>query len=532
MNKLSRNLLSSFQDTQKRSLRFGQVIVICMMICLSVAYVQFGERIFSNWRGGYIIFAGFLLAIEAIATRRQTEDLESRQKILFHVSEWITIAVLVKILIYLETGPSRILTDLALWQTDFFQYFLTYEYIFALIILAVIWLFSRSFTLELESLYQTGSSEGWEDVGKLQNILHELREKLVSRVLFIGTIVTVFAVLSRLATENILLPVHSTGFALVAPVINVVIYFMVSLILISQTQFALLQTRWLWQGLPVSPEIGGSWIKYGLLFFAILAAVVIVLPTQYTVGLFDMLRYIIEFLSSIFSFLLILITLPLTLLMSLLSFLNGSQAQPSTLPFQMPPQSNTPVAPIPWLDLLRSLAFWVIFLAIIFLAIRYYLTQNQPLWDAITGFSCFRWIANIWSGFWKWIKGTNHQVISIIRQEIHRLQETRPFPNRAIPKFYNLRQMNPRARIIQDYLALLKVSSQQGLGRKPSQTPYQYEKHLQEAVPDVQDDMSNLTEVFIEARYSQHPIGETQSRRASTLLDRIKAIIMRQKPQK
>ena len=532
MKRLSKNLLSSYQDTQKRSLRFGQVIVIGMMICLSVAYVQFGERIFSDWRGAYLILAGLLVAIEAMATRRQTEDLESRQKLFFHLSEWIAIAVLVKIMIYLETGLAQIIADLALWQSDFLKYFFTFEFIYALIILGVIWLFSRSFTAELDNLYQTGSSEGWEDLGKLQNMLHELREKLVSRTLVIGTIITVLAVLSRLTTKNFLMPVGSAGLELITPVINVVAYFMISLILISQTQFALLQTRWLWQDLPVSPGITRSWIKYGFIFFALLAVVVIILPTQYTVGLFDMLRYVVEFLSNIFSFLLVLITLPLTFCLSLFSMFNGSQTQPASPSFQMPAQPNTPATPIAWLELLRSLAFWVIFLAIIFFAIRFYLMQNTQLWNAIAGFPFFRWIANTWSGFWKWIKRTNQQVVKMIRQEIHRLQQSRLSPDLSIPLFFNLSQMNPRARIIHFYLILLNVSSQQGLSRKPSQTPYQYEKHLREVVPDTQDDLSQLTAAFIEARYSEHPIGETQSRQAGTLLDRIKAILSRRKQEK
>lgn len=530
MNRLSKNLLASYQDTQKRSLRFGQLMVIGMMMCLSVAYVQFGERIYSDWRGGYIIFAGLLVAIESMATRRQTEDLEFRQKLFFHLSEWIAIAVLVKILIYVEIGPANIISDLSLWQSDFLQYFFTFEFIFSLMILAVIWIFSRSFTDELDNLYQAGASEGWEDLGKLQNILHELREKLVSRLLVIGTVIVGLAVLSRLTAKVFFLPASQMDLNLIGPVVNVVVYFMLSLILISQTQFALLQTRWLWQGIPVNPQIRRSWVKYGSIFFALVAGLVILLPTQYTVGLFDMLRYVVEFLSTIFSFLLVIITLPLTLCLSLFSMVNGSQNQPVTPSFQMPDQPHTPATPIAWLELLRSFAFWVIFLAIIFFAIRFYLMQNTQLWSAIASFPFFRWVANAWSGFWTWIKGTNRQVARLIRKEIQRLRQSRLSPDVAIPHFFNLSQMNPRARIIHFYMTLLNVSSQQGLGRKPSQTPYQYQDHLKEAVPEAQEDLSHLTAAFIEARYSQHPIGETQSSQASTLLDRIKAIMARRKP--
>lgn len=526
MDRSPLNLLADFQNTQKRTLLFAHFIVVLMMACLTVAFVQLGERVFQTWTGNYLIIAGILVSVEAMATRKQSESLEFRESLLFHLSEWIALAVLLKLMIYLAHGPAQILTDLKLWQENFLQNFFTLEYIVDLTILLAIWFLSRSFSAELNDLYRIDEITDEEDVGRLQNILHEIRERLASSVFVIGAMVTILSVLTRLATPFLPAPLDSKSLGYAAPVIVVSVYFFLAFILLSQSQFAFLQTRWFWQHLPVSPEMTQNWIKYGLIFFLILTVVAFILPTQYSIGLFDTLGYAIELLTRFFSFLMVLITLPFTLLFSLFSLINGNPQQPPLPMVQTPLQPAAPGQPTPWLEFIRSLAFWIIFIAVIILAIRFYLKENSALWGAIAQFPLFHWVAGVWSRFIRWLKGTNQQVVDILRREIQRVQSTRrPSPNLALHRHFGTGRMTPRKRVIYFYLSLLDLASQQGLARRPSQTPSQYEQRLAEALPENQEHIKGLTNAFIEARYSQHPVEEDQSRQAGNLFDQIRAAL-------
>jgi hypothetical protein len=528
MDRTPLNLLAGFRDTQKRALLFARFIVVLMMACLALAFVQLGERIFQTWSGNYLILAAILISVEAMATRTQSESMEFRESLLFHLSEWVALAILLKLMIYLAHGPAQMITDLRLWQENFLPSFFTLEYILALMILLAIWFLSRSFSAELSDLYRTDGVTDEEDLGKLQNIIHEIRERLASRIFVIGAMVTILSVMARLATPFLpaLLDSKSLGYA--APVIVVSIYFFLAFILLSQSQFALLHTRWFWQNLPVSPEITQNWIKYGVIFFLVLAVVAFILPTQYSIGLFETLGYAIEFLTRFFSFLMVLITLPFTFLLSLFSVVNGNP-QPPPLPAAPTPfQPAAPGQPAPWLEFLRSLAFWIIFIGVIVLAIRFYLKENSALWESITKVPLFHWVAGIWSRFLQWIKGANHQVAEIIRREIHRVHSARqPLPGQTLLQRFGSGRMTPRKRVIYFYLSLLDLAGQQGLARRPSQTPSQYEQRLADALPENQENIKGLTDAFIEARYSQHPVEESQSRQAGNLFDQIRAALSR-----
>lgn len=524
MNQLPALLLSNYRDTQKRALLIGRIIVIAMLGCLAAGVVQLGQRVLVDWRGGYLVILAIFIAFESMLVREQTEALEPHQRLLFHTSEWVAIAVVVKLLLYLLRGPAQVLADLALWERDFLGSFFTVEYVMVLTLLAVVWGCSRAYSGELKSLYRSQEDAGWEDLGKLQNILHQIRENLASRVFMVGAAVVTLAVFARLPANPVLTRAPAPGSDSLSPLVNVFLYAILALLLLSQTQFALLQTRWLWLRIPVRPGITRRWIVSGMVFFLALALLAFILPHQYTLGIFDTLRYVIGFLTQAFSLLLVLVALPFTFCMSLFSFIAPPNTKP--LPTALPPtpQPVPPTAPVPWLEFARSLIFWVIFLGAIFLAMRYYLAQNATLWENIRRFPLVHWLSGAWRAFRDWFKRANRQIAQAARQQVSRLFAPRTAASRSVLRRIDLARLDPRARVIYLYLSLVESAGQHGVPRRPSQTPSQYEQRLENAAPEIEAELHDMTAAFIEARYTRHPVGESLSELISRQFEHIKAV--------
>lgn len=519
--------LSIYQKAQQQSAILAHVMIVLMMALLAASFALFGARLIPKWNGTFLVILCLIISIEAIYNRKRTDDMELRERLIFRASEAVAFAIIAKILLYIVHNPAQILKDIPLWQQNFLESFFTAEYLLVLVIMLAVWLISLAYAGELEDLYNRENDAVWDELGKLQNVLHEIRSRIAARLFLIGAAVVVFSVLSRLDT-SVVLRQHQGGLAMIAPILIVVGYFLLALVMLSTTQFALLRTRWLWQRLPISPKVAANWLKFGLLAFIVLAVIVMFLPTHYSIGLIDTLRLAFEYLLRAFSFLVFLITLPFTICLSILSLFRGNAQEEPQQPMASPqvPPITQPGEPLAWIEFLRSLLFWALFLAVIFFALRYYLQQNAALWNAITRFPLIRWIAGAFRGLWMLLRGANREVASLVKKGILRLRAQRvTAPAQAIRRLRSLARMNPRERIIYFYLSLVQLGGERGIDRSPAQTPYHYEQRLGSAIPEIDSELHNLTETFLEARYSQHPVEQPQSDQASSLWERIKAVL-------
>jgi hypothetical protein len=187
---------------------------------------------------------------------------------------------------------------------------------------------------------------------------------------------------------------------------------------------------------------------------------------------------------------------------------------------------DTPGAPVAWWEFIKSLLFWGIFLAVIFFALRYYLSQNTVLWNAIRAFPVFRWLGSAWSSLRAWLRGANRQIRGLVRSGIQRMRQQQvALPTRALRRVFNLARLSPRDKIIFFYTEMVRMGGEHGIERRPSQTPYVYEQRLDQALPDVHQDLHGLTETFLEARYSPHSIEQPEAEKAASLWDHIKAVL-------
>jgi len=522
----SADLLNQRSASQAVSTLIGGIIVSLMMMTLAAGVVQFGARLFPEWQGRYLVWVSLVVSLEAMYSRKQAVQMEGRDKILFRASEWVAISVAIKILLYLVHGPAQLLEDLSGWQENFIENFFTPEYVLVLFLSLGVWLASSTYVGEMEELFEREKDAEWDEIGKLQNALKEIRGRISAKVFVIGTIVVILAVGSRIDASAIFRAQGVVPPGYQSPVANVLIYFILALVLLSLTQFTLLRSRWLSQRVPVSPALAGNWLKSGLMFFIILAVIVFFLPTDYTLGLLDTLRYLLDLLVKAATFLVFLITFPLTLCLSLFRLSESNQGKSPPPPTFSPPPPVEPGQPAAWLEAARSLAFWAIFLGIIIFAVRYYLIRNTALLSAIRKFPVINWLAGFFSSAWGWLKGANRQIGTIVREGIKRLRpKAVRLPGQAIRRLFNPTRLSPREKILFYYLSLIQISSERGLSRQPSQTPYQYESKLKSEVPEIDQDLHELTDRFVEARYSLHTVEEDSASQTASLWDRIKAVL-------
>jgi len=102
------------------------------------------------------------------------------------------------------------------------------------------------------------------------------------------------------------------------------------------------------------------------------------------------------------------------------------------------------------------------------------------------------------------------------------------------PSLLRLNTLDPRRQIYFFYLAMIRRGSEQGVERKPSQTPSEYAVKLESALPSVNEDVQAVTEAFVEARYSPRKINSEEANLVKAAWQRVRRAlqILIKKPNK
>jgi hypothetical protein len=88
--------------------------------------------------------------------------------------------------------------------------------------------------------------------------------------------------------------------------------------------------------------------------------------------------------------------------------------------------------------------------------------------------------------------------------------------------FINPHRLDPRQQVYFFYQALIRRGNESGLARGLSQTPYEYASTLDDALPDVDEDVDAMTEAFVEARYTPRVVEEHKAGLVRTYWERIR----------
>jgi hypothetical protein len=181
--------------------------------------------------------------------------------------------------------------------------------------------------------------------------------------------------------------------------------------------------------------------------------------------------------------------------------------------------------PFPWLDLLKSILFWGVFLVVIGYSVAQYLRQHEEILQTLRRIPGWRLLA----AFWDWITNLfgslNQGVTTMIEKGRARLRPQATSTGiRRFARFTRLRNMSARQKVFFYYHALLRRGEETGLSRQGSQTPKEYAVELERSLPTVEDEITSITEAFDEARYSRHSIEDRDSVSVKSYWEKIRKV--------
>jgi hypothetical protein len=315
----------------------------------------------------------------------------------------------------------------------------------------------------------------------------------------------------------------------------VLVYFLLGLVMLGQVRFATLRKRWQAQEIKVADEVPGRWVRYSLAFIGLAAFLAFLLPTGYTLGLLAVIGWVLGAIASIISFVAMLLFWLITLPMAwLLSLLGTEPLAPAPSP---PPSRALPTEPaaqaVPaWFQVLQSLVFWVIALGMLFYLVRSYLRDHPELLQALAALGPIRALRRMWVALQRWLGGWGRAIgARMPRRWPLRLGRRAGRPSGEAFGFFRLGALSPRAQVLYYYLSILQRAGQQGLPRRPAQTPDEYRTTLSPNLPQAEGEIDRLTQAFVEARYSQHAVGRDQARQVRASWKQVKAALraLRQK---
>jgi len=455
------------------------------------------------------------------------------------LAEWIVIIMVVKTSVGLSHGGEVFLAEIFLWVKNFIRYFVTLEFLFALAMVTTIWVISGYFARILDEM---SSEQVYKQVEISGETIEQAsaRERLLSLIFGTGSILIIITALMRVDLGELSL---KQGISLLNAIpslqgggASTVLYFMLGLALLSQTQLIELHNTWSQQKIPVSRPVARRWTFYSLVFLALLTAFISIFPTSYSLGILATMQYIFGIFFGILFFGTQVIIFVILVLLDLVFILFGGTRQvirPPALPRQLP---NLPTS-IPgssgqagWLDVVKTLLFWSIFTGIMIFSINQFLRQHHEVLDAIRKMRTTRLLLKLWQ--WLLWLGlvAKRGIASTLTAGTTRIRKNGGASGYE-PGIINfsIRLLEPRQKVRFFYLTLIRRAGESGLARKGSQTPDEFAASMKTALPGVDTEINSLTGAFVQARYSPAPVEKESADQARSLWNRIKAALKRKK---
>jgi hypothetical protein len=315
------------------------------------------------------------------------------------------------------------------------------------------------------------------------------------------------------------------------PAVAILLYFALGVTFLSQARFTVTFASWQIQGIPIQAGIGRRWLLWGVIFLLGVAAVVLLLPTSYTMGplqaILGLYQLLIGGLMFLVSLIMFLVTLPFMFLFS-----RGEPVQqPRPPPLALPGQEQMANgATPPWLEILVSAVFWLVVISIVGYALIRFLRDRLGALDeseeaAASWWGRFLlWLRDLWRQWLAWRRGVQTRIRE--RRAERRAERATQIRER---RFLSLRRLPPRELVRYFYLSMARRASRVGLQRTPGQTPYEYKESLDRQLPDLEPELHGLTDAFVVARYSPQPLDKEDADAVKPIWQRIKTALRRRR---
>jgi hypothetical protein len=533
-------------DTYVEDSRFNErthrlisaILVSLMMASAGVTVAQVGHQIVPNWRGGYMAAIGLLFALECFYSHRALKKLSSfsREWIVLISTQWVVNLIVIKLIVTLSSGFDTLFAEIPLWQQSFGKNFFGTDYIVAIIFSILVWTFVRIIAELLDEMGLDTVLIAREVIASVPRDRPPPRQRLMATVFAIGGGLVFLTASARVDTRALFANesgVMRSGLSpLEAGGAGALLYFLFGLALLSQAQYITLNTRWFLQGVPVSRFIATNWAIYSVSFLILIVLVVSVLPTNYSLGLLSVLGYLVDIILGILMLIASIVLAVVGFLLSL-PFLLFRLDAPIEMPTIMTPQPVVPPppttvaesTPFPWLELLKSMIFWGVFLVVVGYSIAQYLRQHEEILERLRKIPGWKIVSAVWDWITGMFGGINQRVAGIIEAGRARLRPQQDDGRvSGFRRFTSFWRLSPRQKVLFYYHALLRRGDKTGLPRKESQTPEEYAAILERSLPTVENEITSLTDAFSEARYSRHLIAPDDVDQVKTTWENIRRV--------
>jgi len=477
------------------------LVVAALITCIASAWVGLANLAAAGPGAAYLTPLCFLVAVEAFISRRMIRThlhrLDNAKK--YRAAELFVLYFLVQIVGNLAAGRSNPLANIPNVEPG---------NILSFVLLLGCWGAATLTAGDLEGLDQPAQNyQGYIQPG----------DSLTKRF-FAGGLLLLFAAgLSRVEIATL---VNLSNPSVPGLVLNVLIYFALGMVMLGQIQYSTLTRRWREQDARISAGLARRWVWLSAAFLAIVAAIAFVLPTGHTIGLLDLLAYGLSTIGFVLSLLLsVLIIAPLLWLLGLFGWNPGGedeplQAQPPALPESSAGGGGD------WFEIVRSLFFWGLLLLIFLYMARSYLRNRPDITRAIRDLGIVRLAGRLWLALRRRLRG----YARVVATHLPHRPARRPGVSvgTSIGRLFRRPgELSAREQVMYYYLDTIHRARDTGHPRRPNQTPREYGETLGSSLPEGRQDVEEITDAFVEARYSPHPVETDDAGRARTHWQRL-----------
>jgi hypothetical protein len=504
--------------------------VFLMMACAVLAIGTFFRQILPEWHSGIIASIMLFIIIDRLYTYQHLKSLTpfSSEWAIAVGAQWVLILLVSRLLLSYANGVESFQADLSLFARGEIAELVTPEFVASILLAILVWFLTGRFLDLLDEIGLAPAQTAHEGPAPIQSENVPAHQRLVNLVFGLGIGLVVLTALALVDYRTIVSNVEGlpniefrrfTGGEA-----GVLLYFIFGLALLSLSRLLSLQSYWNQLRIPVSSvSLYRQWGMYSLFFLLILVVIVGLLPAGDSLGLFSVLGALFDFLITALLFIGQLILSLLFVLISLPFLLFRGDAPPlESLP-SAPPLPNLPALPDspapsnPAWPLIRSILLWGSLAAFVIFTFIQFVKQHGGIRAALRNSRITNWLILAWQWLYKNVGKTGGTLSRAIADGwesiVSRLERKRVLPR---PDLIRLRSLDPRRQIYFFYLAMVRRGAEQGLTRKPSQTPSEYAAALGRALPESGEDIESITEAFVQARYSRRHVD-------SNMIERVKA---------
>jgi hypothetical protein len=528
------------KQTRQLQMALNFFMVSMMLTCFALILQIAIRMVYPFWGRYWFPIFTFLLTFISLFVRyfQRTSPQFFEQKVLFVTVEIILILLLAKLISMISIIPmgwAVIWQDIKSWSDSLLQNFFNLDFLFRASGLLLIWLLTWLFSLPLNQLEEDEGLMEQEKLGHITTDRYRARQMLIRLVFNIGIVMIIMMVFIKsnlFVLPDIYLP---SGILLTI----LLVYFFTSFMFLAINQYAIMKARWYLNDIKVKPDLAKHWIYYSLIFLISVILLIVFLPKDIPLDITTFAQWIADAITLIVSIIISIVLIPFAFVMAIIERLFSDATFDEPFEPIIPemadilPQS---VLTVPWWDVVKTILFWLIFIALIIFAITYYLNNRPKLLLFLRDLHLTHWFGDFWKWFLKSFQQAQKATTETIQTGLRKIQvflQSRQF---SIPKLIDLTQkLPPRQTVIHIYADWIHWNGLHGIERHSGQTPMEYAQvygqHMSQDV-NTPEQLRGLTNIFITARYSHHPIEKAQAQDARNLSNLLKQSLLAKQDQR